>query len=71
MTVGDVHTRAKSEGWENTVEGRPALDRLFPSRAEAIVSGRAMATGLATRHVVHDESSSDVAPVPDHLDAEG
>ena len=71
MTHGDVHTRAHPNGWENNVEGCATLTRLFPSRAEAVVSGRALATGLATRHVVHDQSSCDVVPVPQYLDAEG
>ena len=70
MTHGDVHTRAHADGWENTVEGRVALTRLFRSRTEAIVSGRALATVLATRHVVHDTSSCDVIAVPEYLDAQ-
>ena len=70
MSNGDIHTRSHPNGLENIVEGRQALTRLFPSRAEAIVSGRALAAGLASRHLVHDQSSSDVAAIPHHLDAQ-
>lgn len=55
MSRGDVHTRPAASGWENTVEGRESLTRLFPTLAEALVSGRALARGLAAHHVVHPD----------------